>query len=151
MAIGDPRLLSQNRLGKMSKTEKDRSVRVTEQFLRDHYGMSYPAARTKSLLHVLRGYDTVCESAVSEIISSPNNILAVEYEKALLDTKITGFPIKRIGSGYHDTDHMKSFPSATAIRNLLSSPGAAHHVVELYQTVEVCTWLWILDVRLADL
>lgn len=87
-------------------------------------GMSYPAARTKSLLHVLRGYDTVCESAVSEIISSPNNILAVEYEKALLDTKITGFPIKRIGSGYHDTDHMKSFPSATAIRNLLSSSGA---------------------------
>lgn len=50
MAIGDPRLLSQNRLGKMSKTEKDRSVRVTEQFLRDHYGEVLAAAREGLLL-----------------------------------------------------------------------------------------------------
>ena len=87
-------------------------------------GMSYPAARTKSLQRVLGEDNSICDFAISDIISSPNNILAVEYEKALLDTKITGFPIKRIGSSYHDADHMKSFPSATAIRSLLSSSGA---------------------------
>lgn len=34
----------------MSRTEKDRSVRVTEQFLRDHYGEVLAAAREGLLL-----------------------------------------------------------------------------------------------------
>ena len=56
-------------------------------------------------------------------ISSPNNILAIEYMKALIELKsnVTPITIKREGAGYNDisiTDRA-AFQSATAIRELL--------------------------------
>ncbi len=70
-------------------------------------GLSYPSARANTLPKVLR-----------EIANSPNNILAIEYLKALirLNSKIEPVTIKRIGAGYLETDNSSEFSSATAIR-----------------------------------
>lgn len=57
----------------------------------------------------------------SDIISQPNNILAVEYLKALKEyPDITPVLIQRNGDNYNDvTITNKTFASATAIRNLI--------------------------------
>ena len=53
-----------------------------------------------------------------QMISSPNNILAVEYVKALLKCgkNIRILPIKRIGAGFNDDTLYENFSSASAIR-----------------------------------
>ena len=64
-------------------------------------GMSFPAARSRALCEYFRDtYDSASEK-LDAFIASPNNILAIEYEKALMDCDITGFPIQRVGEGYH--------------------------------------------------
>ena len=52
------------------------------------------------------------------LICSPNNILGLEYTKALLagDSEIEILPIERIGSGYNDEKLKENFSSASAIR-----------------------------------
>ena len=74
-------------------------------------GLSFPAAR-QAALHIY-------SNRYSEILSYPNNILGVEYLKALLNmhSKMEASTIERIGSGYHDTDMNGHFSSATAIRS----------------------------------
>ncbi len=74
-------------------------------------GISFPAARQNTL-------ETM--GADAEILSRPNDILAVEYCKAILSQNFSmrPLPVRREGS-YHaempDTDN----PSATAVRNLI--------------------------------
>lgn len=74
-------------------------------------GFSFPKARQNALENM--GYD-------GAVLSSPNNILAVEYCKAILaqNNKLIPMPILRRGS-YHDTAPDQENPSATAIRNLI--------------------------------
>ncbi|MBQ9148625.1 MAG: nucleotidyltransferase family protein [Oscillospiraceae bacterium] len=74
-------------------------------------GKSFPAARQAALTAM--GLD-------GELITSPNNILAVEYCKAILSCGCTmePMPIHRGGS-YHDTLPDEENPSATALRRLL--------------------------------
>ena len=78
------------------------------------------------------GYPTLCEKVYRDAFpsdtligfSSPNNILAIEYVKALLRTnsRILPYTTKRQGAGYNDEEIVDSeFQSATAIRNLLDS------------------------------
>ena len=57
-----------------------------------------------------------------EILSNSNNILAVEYLKALIknNSNITPYTLKRTGASYNDSEIKSSFPSATAIRHQLS-------------------------------
>lgn len=76
-------------------------------------GKSFPAARANALEGL--GLD-------STVLSSPNNILAVEYCKAILlqNSSMTPLPIKREGS-YHDKTADSDNPSATAVRNLMLS------------------------------
>ena len=56
-----------------------------------------------------------------ELLSSPNNILGLEYTKALLaiGADISILPISRVGAGYKDGDLQTNFSSATAIRNAI--------------------------------
>ncbi|MDD2958404.1 MAG: nucleotidyltransferase family protein [Lachnospiraceae bacterium] len=63
-------------------------------------------------------------SAVSHLISSPNNILGLEYQKAVRKTgsSMKLFPIRREGSGYHSLDFEQTFCSASAVRQRLLSP-----------------------------
>lgn len=84
-------------------------------------GMSFPAARSRALCEYFRDtYDSASEK-LDTFIASPNNILAIEYEKALMDCDITGFPIQRIGEGYHSIDSTSEFSSATAVRGVIST------------------------------
>ena len=56
--------------------------------------------------------------ATTGFILSPNNILGVEYMRALKKyaPEMTPLPIKRMGSHYHSTDMSGELSSATAIR-----------------------------------
>ena len=82
-------------------------------------GASFPAARQEAL--------NIYSDKYSEILASPNNILGIEYLKALakIHSKMEPFTIKRIGAGYHDMDINGQFSSATAIRS------------DIYQLVDV--------------
>lgn len=77
-------------------------------------GLSMPVAR-KNALNALFP-DTM---NISEIIDTPNNILGIEYLKALhhFNSDIRPIIVKRTGNGYHDTDLNEGFASATALRN----------------------------------
>lgn len=76
-------------------------------------GVSFPKARENALLMYL---NNIRKSA--NILSSPNNILAIEYLKALkiTDSQINPLGVKRVGPGYHSETIMGEFASATAIR-----------------------------------
>ena len=75
-------------------------------------GKSFPAARQAAL-------ETM--GADSALLETPNNILAVEYCKAILSQESTmePMPILRNGS-YHDTHANATDPSATAVRQLMT-------------------------------
>lgn len=84
-------------------------------------GVSFPAARSRALCEYFQdNYDSASEK-LDAFIASPNNILAIEYEKALMDCDITGFPIQRVGESYHSTDSTCEFSSATAVRGVIST------------------------------
>ena len=74
-------------------------------------GKSFPAAREAALQRL--GADTA-------VLNQPNNILAVEYCKAILQQNVAmePFPIHRQGS-YHALSVDAENPSATAVRNLM--------------------------------
>ncbi len=79
-------------------------------------GYSFPVARKQVLLTILEEVDG---AYLEEVLNSPNNILAIEYLKALPEN-ITPVLIPRKGAGYHDTDIAQDLPSASAIRSVLS-------------------------------
>ena len=95
-------------------------------------GMSFPAARSSALIGYIQekiasGLNTLGTSSeyIGLVLSSPNNILGIEYCKALLrlNSRIIPHALLRKGSGYHDTDFSllsdDKFPSASGIRNLM--------------------------------
>lgn len=100
-------------------------------------GFAFPIARSKALCeHFAQSQDSCTHrndgpqlDVISSILSEPNNILAIEYLKALKRRKstLTPYVIKREGAGYHDkmiaVDTSSSVPtaSATAIRKVLDS------------------------------
>ena len=92
------------------------------EMLRDELGkgLSFPAARGAALERM--GMDAA-------LLSSPNNILAVEYCKAILsqNSPMRPFPVHREGS-YHDTAPDPENPSATAIRRLMADGNWADYV-----------------------
>ena len=97
-------------------------------------GLTFPAARTRALTDCLcaGSNKTTDTSILTELLSSPNNILAIEYLKAVKRRRsaLTPFLLPREGAGYHDTTlpvkaptTQPHFASATAIRQtLLKTP-----------------------------
>ncbi len=83
------------------------------------YGDTYPVARRKALLRELPNND---EALYEEILASPNNILGMEYIKALklLHSSMKPYTIKRKIANYHDQNLNSEISSATSIRNELS-------------------------------
>lgn len=85
-------------------------------------GLSFPAARAAALSELLPDYPS---EDVKRFLSQPNNILALEYEKALItynnafSSHLEGCPITRIGDGYHNEEVHSYYASATALRRLL--------------------------------
>ena len=74
-------------------------------------GLSFPAARQSALEAM---------GSSGALLTDPNNILAVEYCKAILDqnSAMKPLPILREGS-YHDPEAHPENPSATSLRQLM--------------------------------
>lgn len=116
-------------------------------------GASFPAARAKAVCDYLAGNHISAKFAneytvqtLDAVMNEPNNILAVEYLKAIRKrgSSLTPYLIKREGAGYHETmiqaarDHKNTCygaptASATAIRNVLAEQhlAANDHTLEL--------------------
>ena len=82
-------------------------------------GMTFPRARSLALAALFPEHKA---ERYQQVLSSPNNILGIEYCKAILREGSSMIPaaIKREGSGYHaHTLSAGSFPSASAIRSAI--------------------------------
>lgn len=116
-------------------------------------GLTFPAARSQALTEYFKNprnfngddFGGVLTPLLNEVtlLNTPNNILGIEYCKALLrlNSQIRPVTIRREGMGYHETtvpegDSASSSPdlqsstdffaSATAIRSLIQNPGGGH-------------------------
>ena len=80
-------------------------------------GNSFPKARQSALLKILND-----DMRYTKLLTSPNNILAIEYLKSLKRTKSTINPmiVKREKVYYNDEFVIDDFASATAIRRLIA-------------------------------
>ncbi len=79
-------------------------------------GITFAKARQLSIKEILG-------ENYSSFLIHPNNILAIEYLKALskLNSKITPYTIKRIGIYHNSTETFQNFASASYIRNLIKN------------------------------
>ncbi|MDE6474124.1 MAG: nucleotidyltransferase family protein [Clostridia bacterium] len=84
----------------------------------------------------------------AEALSTPNNILAVEYLKALNEIKssITPHTLARLGGGYHQTT-ADEYPSASAIRSMWQkgdlqaiAQGVPQCVFEYFKSTPAKVW-----------
>lgn len=88
-------------------------------------GLSFPAARADALTSAP---SLASAENLQNIPDSPNDILGMEYCKALLasGSAIKPFTLQRKGAGYHNdllTSHTEEFSSASAIRKAILSEG----------------------------
>lgn len=100
-------------IAKILTTNNDSFNSILKSNLKE--GISFAKAREKSLIHFSK------DDSIKEVISSSNNILGIEYIKAILSEKsnIKPYTLKREGNNYTDTSLAKVFSSATSIRKAL--------------------------------
>ena len=123
--------------GDLKKLQKAAEILVKEPEawkirLKEHLkkGETYPTARSLATTEYTK------DPELAALLSSPNNILAIEYLKALKkrSSPVTPVTIQRQGAGYHDTrleqeesfrsvSENKFFASASAIRSLIQNNG----------------------------
>lgn len=80
-------------------------------------GLPFHTSRSNAINDFLGGGN------IKEVLSNSNNILGIEYIKALksLNSSIIPKTLKREGSSYNEKNLNESFSSATSIRNALKS------------------------------
>jgi cytidyltransferase-like protein len=83
-------------------------------------GITFPRARTKALSKLMQDCSQD-SSYIETVLSSPNNILGIEYIKAIKNyqSNIIPMTIKREGASYHSDNVEEPYASATAIRRHL--------------------------------
>lgn len=86
-------------------------------------GISYAAARQK-VVEKLTDKDT------ATMLTSSNNILAVEYLKAIIKNNyaIKPYTVQRQGDSYNDTDIRSEYASATALRENLKADNISEYI-----------------------
>lgn len=86
-------------------------------------GISYAAARQK-VVEKLTDKDTAA------MLTSSNNILAVEYLKAIIKNNyaIKPYTVQRQGDSYNDTDIRSEYASATALRENLKADNISKYI-----------------------
>lgn len=86
-------------------------------------GISYAAARQK-VVEKLTDKDTAA------LLTSSNNILAVEYLKAIIKNNyaIKPYTVQRRGDSYNDTDIRSEYASATALRENLKADNISEYI-----------------------
>ena len=91
-----------------------------------HSGLSYPKARELAVSQYFGS-----SRKYTDILTNPNNILGVEYLKALKRQKsnITPLTVKRDYDDYNSKQEKKGIASATAIREMIKNHKNVHFVV----------------------
>lgn len=86
-------------------------------------GISYAAAR-QNVVEKLTDKDTAA------MLTSSNNILAVEYLKAIIKNNyaIKPYTVQRQGDSYNDTDIRSEYASATALRENLKADNISEYI-----------------------
>ena len=112
-------------------------------------GCSYPAARQRVLERLVEAQTPVgaelkesqmyVQIGPPSILQNPNDILAVEYCKALLrqNSHMQPLPVRRTGS-YHDAELDPEAPSATALRAKLENARRDGQCLSLHAQIEAC-------------
>ena len=87
-------------------------------------GYTYPLARKDAFLNELKNFRNFDETGIKSLLSTPNNILGLEYIYTIkkIGSHLRPVLIKRKGSDYHDKGiaYNKEHSSATALRKYLS-------------------------------
>lgn len=93
-------------------------------------GLSFPSARENALFKILNSSNLDLKNT----LSSSNNILGIEYIKALikLDSSISPKTFKREGSNYNDVELNSCYSSATSIRKSLEQSSNNINLVKDY-------------------
>ena len=114
------------------KEPKEFSALISKQL---RSGLSYPKARELAIQMYFGS-----SQKYTEILENPNNILGIEYLKALKKYKspIRPITLKRKYSDYNSADVKSGIASATAIRTMLQNNKNIHYVVpfETYELLE---------------
>lgn len=86
-------------------------------------GISYAAARQKTV-------EKLTDKDTAAILTSSNNILAVEYLKAIIKNNyaIKSYTVQRQGDAYNDTDIRSDYASATALRGNLKADNISKYI-----------------------
>lgn len=105
-----------DKISQILLAEPERFVAYLRKNLRE--GMSFPSARTAALIQ----YEPSL-SSYRDVFSSPNNILGLEYLKAIKrrHSSIAPFTTLRVGADYHDKRMNEKQCSALAIRHAVYS------------------------------
>ena len=86
-------------------------------------GISYAAARQKTV-------EKLTDRDTAAMLTSSNNILAVEYLKAIIKNNyaIKPYTVQRQGDSYNDTDIRSDYASATALRGNLKADNISKYI-----------------------
>ena len=109
---GDIRMLT--KIASVLHNETDEFKLMLKAYLKE--GKTFPQARTLALEATIMDF-----AGHSSVLASPNNILGIEYIRALmaLNSSITPYTNLRIGSAYHEKRLSEHNSSAIAIRQSL--------------------------------
>lgn len=114
------------------KEPKEFSSLITRQL---KSGLSYPKARELAISMYFGA-----SKKYTSILENPNNVLAIEYLKALKKYKsnIAPFTVKRDYADYNSTTIKNGIASSTAIRSMIANNKNIHYVVpfETYELME---------------
>lgn len=102
-------------LARLLCDEPDEYRASLQEYLRS--GLSFPTARQNAIKQIC-GNDNL-----AALLEQPNNILGIEYLKALyrLNSRIEPLTIQRAVSHYHDTELKEQFSSASALRQTIAN------------------------------
>lgn len=103
-------------------------------------GLSLPAARAKALTSLWP--DGEEREKLISLLKSPNNILAIEYLRALhhLKSPIIPLTIPRLKAGYYDLLPVDGIASATALRHLWEKEKGVLPSPSLQNLIPASTW-----------
>jgi len=121
--LGDTEALQ--RLAKLLHNEPEAFKLILKNQLEQ--GISYPKAISAALSSYIGGDDAVI---TNDILRNPNNVLGIEYIKALMTLKSSIKPVavKRIASDYNDIGIAGGIASATAVRYEIKEKGLSEKV-----------------------
>lgn len=118
--------------------ETDEYAQILQEELKK--GSTFPAARQTALERL---YGESGDSSLAALVSSPNNILGLEYCKAIIrqDSPILPVTLRRQGAGYHDDldsdseeGELPVHASASGIRDTLRQLSPSSSFVQLFDS-----------------